>query len=69
MSDNKTIMSRCAVFFKCKCKKPPFHYLDYEVVCIGENNQAEASIETCKACRTVWLKFLIEEPHYLNSGR
>ncbi len=57
------------MLFKCKCKKLPFHYLDYEVVSIGENSLGEASIETCKACGTAWLKFLIEEPHYSNSGR
>ena len=57
------------MFFKCKCQKPPFYYLDYEIVTLGENDQGEASVETCKSCGTVWLKFLIEEPHYSKSGR
>ncbi|MBN2835218.1 MAG: hypothetical protein JXR48_09655 [Candidatus Delongbacteria bacterium] len=57
------------MIFKCKCKKPPFHYLDYDIVVLGENNLGEATLQTCKKCGAIWLKFLIEEPHYTNSGR
>ena len=57
------------MIFKCKCKKPPFHYLDYNIVDLGEDNQGEATLETCKKCNTVWLNYLIEEPHHSNSGR
>ena len=32
-------------------------------------NYGEVSINTCKKCKTKWLKYLIEEEHYTKSGR
>ncbi|MBU2983979.1 hypothetical protein KO528_01330 [Saccharophagus degradans] len=58
------------MIFKCACEKPPFNYLDYKTTNLGEdNNGAEVSIDHCKKCGSNWVKYLIEEPHYSNSGR
>jgi hypothetical protein len=58
------------MFNKCKCEKPPFSYLDFTTTDLGcDYNGAEVSIDQCKICGTKWLKYLIEEPHYSNSGR
>lgn len=58
------------LFFKCNCEKPPFHYLDFNRSDIGEDSSgAEISVDTCKKCGAIWLVYLIEEPHYSNSGR
>ena len=54
----------------CQCKRPPFHYVDYDTVQLGEDARgAEVSLETCRHCGAVWLKYLIEEPYYSRSGR
>ncbi|GAB1039423.1 MAG: hypothetical protein SLagBPW_21260 [Shewanella algae] len=55
--------------FQCKCKTPPFSYLDYEIIELGKNNQGQARLQTCKICGSVWVYYLIEEPHYTKSGR
>jgi hypothetical protein len=58
------------LFLKCKCEKPPFNYLDYNSSNLGEDaSGAEVSIDQCKKCGVRWVKYLIEEPHYSNSGR
>ena len=54
----------------CACAEPPFHYLNFERVALGPDEfQADVSIDTCKACRTPWLVYLIEEEHITRSGR
>jgi hypothetical protein len=54
----------------CKCQAPPFHFADYDIVELGEDlHGAEASLWTCKLCGATWLKYLIEEPHFSQSGR
>ena len=54
---------------QCTCQRPPFHYLGYSIDKLGENEQGEATLETCKYCGAIWLNYLIEEPQYSNSGR
>jgi len=54
----------------CACAEPPFHYLNFERVALGPDEfHADVSIDTCKACRTPWLVYLIEEEHSTGSGR
>jgi hypothetical protein len=55
---------------ECTCQHPPFNFKDYERVELGEDAYgAEVSLSTCKRCGTVWLNYLIEQPHYSHSGR
>lgn len=54
----------------CICHCPPFDFKDYERIELGMDvHGAEVSLETCKKCSTVWLKYLIEQPHFRDSGR
>jgi hypothetical protein len=54
----------------CKCQSPPFCFSDYSVKQFGEDSTgANVSIETCLHCGRKWLKYIIEEPHYSQSGR
>ena len=54
----------------CACAEPPFHYLSFERVALGMDPfHADVSIETCKACGTAWLVYLIEQEHQSRSGR
>ncbi len=58
------------MIFKCKCHEPPFSYLDFDTINLGEDqNGAEVTIDACKQCGKKWLKYLIEQPHYSYSGR
>jgi hypothetical protein len=54
----------------CHCKRPPFHYADYDTLQLGEDARgAEVSFETCRHFGAVWLNYLIEKPQYSRSGR
>ena len=54
----------------CRCRQPPFHYLDFETNNLGmDSDYADVSIDTCKLCNAYWLKYLIEEECYSQSGR
>jgi len=54
----------------CSCRHPPFQYTDYDTEHIGEDSHgADIAVSTCKACGSVWLKYLVEEPHHSRSGR
>lgn len=58
------------MFFECVCLSPPFSYLNYESNELGcDSAGAEVSINICKKCSKLWLKYLIEQPHYSKSGR
>jgi hypothetical protein len=52
---------------------PPFFYLDYESVSLGvdetKGRYGEVTVETCKACGSVWLRYFIEWEWYSESGR
>ena len=54
---------------KCKCMKPPFFYLDFDSIDIGEDGLGEITIDSCKRCGIKWIKYLIEEPQLTKSGR
>jgi hypothetical protein len=54
----------------CKCHNPPFSFFNYEITELGEDiHGAEVSLQRCKLCSQVWLKYLVEEPHLSRSGR
>ena len=58
---------------ECRCMTPPFWYQDYETeeVGIDETNGrfGEVSVETCKWCGNLWLRYLVEYPAFSESGR
>jgi len=57
----------------CVCKTPPFDYRDYyeQELGIDETNcrYAEVSVLTCKACGSLWLRYLVEFEAFTSSGR
>ena len=58
------------MLLKCKCEKPPFHYLNFERNELGYDvSGGEVAEEICNECGTKWLVYLLEEPHYTKSGR
>ena len=55
---------------KCLCDTPPFNYMNYLITELGiDKFGGEVSIEKCNKCNSKWVKYLIEEPHYSQSGR
>lgn len=52
---------------------PPFWYLDYDTVSLGvdETNGrcGEVTVETCKTCGSVWLRYFVEYESFSESGR
>jgi hypothetical protein len=58
------------MFRQCTCRQPPFHFSDFDIVDMGEDQYgAGISLSSCKHCRTSWLEYLVEEPQYSRSGR
>lgn len=56
----------------CTCQHPPFHYTDFESRPVGTDprQDGEVTIETCRKCGTLWLRYFIDsEPPYPHSGR
>ena len=57
----------------CRCMKPPFHHQDYTSRAIGvdatKGRFAEVSLETCKSCGSVWLRYFVENEAISGSGR
>ena len=55
---------------ECACYKPPFFYLDFDEIELGDSGSyGSVSLQTCKKCGAKWVKYLIEEPHHTKSGR
>jgi hypothetical protein len=52
---------------------PPFYYLDYETEAVGtdgtKNRGGEVTVETCKACGSMWLRYFVEYEAFSESGR
>jgi hypothetical protein len=52
---------------------PPFDYRDFDSVELGVDPTncrfAEVSVETCKTCGATWLRYLIEQEAFPESGR
>jgi hypothetical protein len=54
----------------CRCRRPPFHYTDFEVEALGmDAHHADVEIQTCRHCGTGWLKYLLEDAAFTGSGR
>lgn|ERR1044072_5047035 len=58
---------------ECRCMTPPFSYLDYETTTLGvdETNgrYGEVTVETCRACGSMWLRYFVEYESFSESGR
>lgn len=58
---------------ECRCMNPPFYYLDFESISLGEDetdkvNSTEVTIETCKSCGSKWLRYFFEHPLFAHSA-
>jgi hypothetical protein len=58
---------------ECHCMNPPFCYLDFDSVSLGEDktqkvNTTEVTIETCKSCGPKWIMYFFEHPLIGHSG-
>ena len=54
----------------CPCRAPPFPATRFERTDLGiDGLDAEVSIDTCRACGTEWLHYLIEEEYRSRAGR
>ncbi len=58
---------------KCSCMNPPFDYRDFIATEVGvdmtEGRYADVTIETCRHCGSVWLRYLVEYEFFSQSGR
>ena len=58
---------------ECRCMTPPFHYLDFETESLGvdftKGRHGEVTVETCKACGSMWLRYFVEWEWLSESGR
>lgn len=58
---------------ECRCMTPPFYYLDYDSMPIGidetKGRKGEVTLETCKACGQMWLRYFVEYEFFSESGR
>ena len=58
---------------KCRCMTPPFSYLDFDTSSLGvdetKGRNGEVTVETCKACGSVWLRYFVEWEWHSESGR
>jgi hypothetical protein len=52
---------------------PPFRYTDYDSRPLGVDKTngrfGEVSVETCKACGQMWLRYFVEYEFFSESGR
>ncbi len=52
---------------------PPFWYRDYDSRPLGvdmtKGRHGEVSVETCKACGQMWLRYFVEYEFFSESGR
>lgn len=58
---------------ECLCMTPPFNYRDFDTESLGvdetDGRYGEVTVETCKACWSVWLRYFVEYEFYSESGR
>lgn len=58
---------------QCRCMTPPFHFSDFTSVEVGidrtKSRFGEVTLETCKHCGTVWLRYFVEYEYRSGSGR
>jgi len=66
----RALCARVLRLLPCQCKRPLCDHKTFQSNVIGEDqNGAEVEILICNKCGQHWLKYLIEWPHYSNSGR
>jgi len=57
----------------CRCMTPPFMYWDFDAVPVGvdgtKGRGGEVTLETCKACGSLWLRYFVEYEFFSQSGR
>jgi hypothetical protein len=57
----------------CHCSEPTFNYTDYASKHVGvdETNgrHGDVTIQQCRSCGALWLKYLLEWEWYAESGR
>jgi len=57
----------------CRCARPPFLYTDYDSRPVGidttNGRYGEVTIETCRHCGALWLRYLVEYEAFSRSGR
>ncbi len=57
----------------CRCMTPPFDYRDYESEPVGvdetKGRYGEVTIQTCRHCGALWLRYLVEYEAFSRSGR
>ncbi|MBI5513831.1 MAG: hypothetical protein HY909_08690 [Deltaproteobacteria bacterium] len=57
----------------CRCLHPPFHHSDYTETWVGvdptHGRYGEVTLETCRHCGRVWLRYLVEYEAFKGSGR
>ena len=57
----------------CRCLRPPFDARDYDSVPVGVDETrgrfGEVSLETCRACGNLWLRYFVEYEDVSGSGR
>jgi len=58
---------------ECRCMTPPFWYTDYDSRPLGVDETkgrcGEVTLETCKACGQMWLRYFVEYESFSESGR
>ncbi|HVF44879.1 MAG TPA: hypothetical protein VM936_17775 [Pyrinomonadaceae bacterium] len=59
--------------YGCLCATPPFFYKDFETASLGvdftKGRNAEVTVETCRACGSMWLRYFVEWEWLSESGR
>ncbi len=57
----------------CRCMTPPFMYWDFDTASVGvdmtNGRHGEVTLETCKACGRLWLRYFVEYESFSQSGR
>ena len=57
---------------ECRCMTPPFNYQDFETMPLGvdmtKGRYGDVTVETCRACGSLWLRYFIEWEWLSESG-
>ena len=55
------------------CGEPPFHHADFDSRHLGVDEDGgrfgEVSLERCRSCGRLWLRYLVEVEGFTSSGR
>ncbi|MGU3375548.1 hypothetical protein [Chryseobacterium sp. M5A1_1a] len=57
----------------CGCEKPTSNYTEYRSSELGidqtNGRHAEVTIQQCKLCQRIWIRYFVEFEHFTKSGR